>query len=73
MLLINQGLFYWHLEGRSVYESQIKPELCRFGIASDGTLVYVLESEYQAAPAGDRDQPNYWLEQIADNPAVWTE
>jgi len=53
-------------------ESQTTTEFARWGIASDNTTVYVEEEEYQRADPDQRDNPDFWLEQLADNPAVWT-
>lgn len=44
-----------------------------WGIASDETEVFVEIDEYGNADESERDNPDFWLEQLAWNKAVWTE
>lgn len=58
---------------QDMQESSLADINAMYGIASDGTLVYVAREAFDNASLVDRLSPNWWLEQLPWNKAVWTE
>jgi len=54
--------------------AEFSDEQAMFGFASDGTLIFVKQEAYDKANVIERNNPDYWLEQLVfGNTAVWTE